>query len=230
MWAFIAAAAMLTAPALAAAQPQAGDAAQRGLSVGAPVPAFAGWTMDETVLTSDKILGTDGRPTVIAFFATWCKPCVEHLPLIDDVALRTASIGTRVVLVAFGQSALDVQPLLRALSLTHLPVILDTHQAIAGRFGVQVLPRVFVVGPDRRIARILTEEDHDFARALEAAIRESVSPASAKPAARPAVAAVPGAADPAPPPDAEAGRTAVLPAAAEIRPAAPAPPRRRRTP
>lgn len=44
-----------------------------------------------------------GRPLVINFWATWCPPCVEELPLLDRFFRENASNGWQVVGLAIDQ-------------------------------------------------------------------------------------------------------------------------------
>ena len=44
-----------------------------------------------------------GRPLVINFWATWCAPCVEEMPLIDDFFRQNQSKGWQVVGLAIDQ-------------------------------------------------------------------------------------------------------------------------------
>lgn len=41
--------------------------------------------------------GLRGRPLLINFWATWCPPCVEELPLLDDFYRQNSANGWQVV-------------------------------------------------------------------------------------------------------------------------------------
>ena len=68
-----------------------------------------------------------GRPLVINFWATWCTPCVEEMPLIDDFFRQNESKGWQVIGLAIDQPSRVRQ------FLTQFPV--SYHVGLAGLTG-----------------------------------------------------------------------------------------------
>ena len=71
-----------------------------------------------------------GKPVVLNFWATWCPPCVEELPLINNFFLQNKAKGWQVLALAVDQAA----PVSRFLAQSPLsfPV------ALAGFPGIEV--------------------------------------------------------------------------------------------
>ena len=45
----------------------------------------------------------DGRPVLVNFWATWCAPCVEEMPMLADLQRDAADTGLRVVGIALDE-------------------------------------------------------------------------------------------------------------------------------
>src|SRR5215831_14233471 len=64
------------------------------LRVDAPAPPASLMTLDgQKISTSDL----KGQVVILTFWATWCSPCREELPLLSDYAERHAAAGLRVL-------------------------------------------------------------------------------------------------------------------------------------
>jgi thiol-disulfide isomerase/thioredoxin len=71
-----------------------------------------------------------GRPLVLNFWATWCPPCIEELPLIDNFFMEYKKNGWQVLGLAVDQAA----PVTRFL--TRSPLSFPV--ALAGFPGIEV--------------------------------------------------------------------------------------------
>lgn len=91
--------------------------------VGFLAPDFTLQTLDGQVI---KLADLRGRPVVISYWATWCEPCKEELPILQQMANEYANSGLQIVTVdAIEQDNIDnIQVLLDQLAV-NLPVLLD---------------------------------------------------------------------------------------------------------
>lgn len=94
-----------------------------------------------------------GRPVLVAFWATSCKPCVEELP--DLIALYKAwqPKGFELIAVAMPYDPpLTVQTFVREKRVPY-PVALDVEGKVVRTFdGVPYIPMAFLMAPDGTIA------------------------------------------------------------------------------
>jgi cytochrome c biogenesis protein CcmG, thiol:disulfide interchange protein DsbE len=89
------------------------------------------------------VFPAQGRPTIVSFFASWCRQCDAQLRGLHDAHAR---LGEQVMFVGVNFSDQ------RALALRHVseagvtfPVVSDESGAIAQKFGVLGVPRTVFV-------------------------------------------------------------------------------------
>ena len=81
-----------------------------------------------------------GQPVLLNLWATWCAPCVEEMPLLDELAADYEG-KLRVVTVSQDlQGAEAVEPYFAKAKLTHLEPWLDKDNNLSFAFGDGVLP------------------------------------------------------------------------------------------
>ncbi len=80
--------------ALAAGALRAPAVRANDLRIGAPAPAATLVTLDGKSISTTELLG---QVVILTFWATWCVPCREELPLLSDYAQRHAPQGLTVL-------------------------------------------------------------------------------------------------------------------------------------
>ena len=100
-----------------------------------------------------------GDWVVVNFWATWCAPCRQEMPLLDHLAAG----GTKVVAVATGRNPVPaIENFWSANAITHLPVLRDTNSALAREMGILGLPVTVIVNPEgQEVARLIGEAAWD---------------------------------------------------------------------
>jgi len=111
------------------------------LRVGAPAPAATLVTLDgQRIATSDLL----GRVVILTFWATWCGPCREELPLLSAYATQHAAEGLTVL--AFTLDSPDelrkVQPVAQSLS---FPVGFLANSSLPGYGRIWRIPVNFTI-------------------------------------------------------------------------------------
>lgn len=92
-------------------------------------------------------LSNDGKPIVIDFWATWCKPCIRELNALKDVYPDwQEETGVKVIAVSIdeAQNAQKVKPLVSRMGWEY-EVLLDPNSEFKRQMGVSDPPHVFVV-------------------------------------------------------------------------------------
>ena len=111
------------------------------LAIGQPAPPLVLHTLDGKSIGTRDLLG---QVVIVTFWATWCEPCREELPLFSSYAVRHAQEGLRVL--GFSLDGPETLPKVRdvAASLSFPVGLLGS--AYAGGYGrVWQLPVTFVI-------------------------------------------------------------------------------------
>lgn len=92
-------------------------------------------------------LSNAGKPLIISFFATWCKPCNRELKAIDEVyADWQAETGVKLIAVSIdqAQNTNKVKPLVDENGWTY-DVLLDPNGELKRALGIQMIPYTLVL-------------------------------------------------------------------------------------
>ena len=119
-------------------------------------------------------LTNEGKPFIISFFATWCKPCLRELKAIHEVYVDwQEETGVKLVAVSIdeGQNADRVKPLVDALGFEY-EVLLDPNGDFKRAMNVNMIPHVFVIDGKGNVAYAHTGYTEGGEQELIAKVRE----------------------------------------------------------
>jgi len=119
-------------------------------------------------------LNNEGKPFIISFFATWCKPCLRELKAINEVYEDwQEETGVKLVAVSIdeGQNTDRVKPLMDALGLEY-EVLLDPNGDFKRAMNVNMIPHVFVIDGKGNVAYAHTGYTEGGEQELIAKVRE----------------------------------------------------------
>jgi thiol-disulfide isomerase/thioredoxin len=95
-----------------------------------------------------------GRVVVVDFWASWCKPCRQSIPWLNDLRHRYGEEGLVIVGVNVDAERADAEWFQREVPIG-FEVRYDTQGNLAERFGLQGMPATYVFGRDGRLAHTL---------------------------------------------------------------------------
>lgn len=87
-----------------------------------------------------------GKPIVLNFWASWCQPCKEELPLLENAWIQMQTQNKNIVFLGidFQESNTDASSFLLQHGITYMAG-LDTDGSIANKYGVSSLPQTFFI-------------------------------------------------------------------------------------
>jgi len=128
------------------------NAQEKSITKAIPLPSVDIKTVNGKSFNT-KDIQNDGKPIIICFFATWCKPCMVELKSIaevyDDWQDET---GVKIYAVSIDdtRSSAKVLPLVNANNWDY-EVLLDENQDFKRILNVNDIPHTFILNGNREI-------------------------------------------------------------------------------
>lgn len=86
-----------------------------------------------------------GKVVLLDFWASWCAPCKEELPLLDDMAARLKSKDIQIVGLSIDDNQADAQQFIASKSDWSLTLGHDPEQKTAEQFKPPKMPTSYVI-------------------------------------------------------------------------------------
>lgn len=103
--------------------------------MGAAAPDFTTQQLDGATVQLSQFRG---KPVLLNFWATWCAPCQDEMPLLQRALDRYGGAGFTVLAVDYQQTDLNsMRAFLRKVG-ARFPAVYDPAGQIAGEYGVTV--------------------------------------------------------------------------------------------
>jgi len=117
--------------------------------VGDRAPAFTCRTIDGKTIDISKL---QGKIVMINFFATWCGPCLQELPVLQNNIWDKYKTNDNFQLIILGRqhTEAEVRKFVDSRKFT-MPFAPDPERKIYSLYATQFIPRNVIIGKDGRI-------------------------------------------------------------------------------
>jgi cytochrome c biogenesis protein CcmG/thiol:disulfide interchange protein DsbE len=85
-----------------------------------------------------------GKVVVIDFWATWCAPCREELPMLQKLYKKYGSQGLVVVGVSVDKEVDNIKQFMQKMPLS-FPIVHDSAHGVSGKYSPPRMPSSYVV-------------------------------------------------------------------------------------
>ena len=112
-----------------------------------------------------------GQVVVLDFWATWCAPCMQTMPLVEEALRAFDSAKVRLVSVNLEEPADHIRSVLERHEF-NLTVALDIDGVAAQRYQARAIPQLVIVGADGKVQRLYVGGGSGVVEQMKAAIVE----------------------------------------------------------
>lgn len=112
-----------------------------------------------------------GHIVVLDFWATWCGPCLQTMPLVEKVIDDFADQGVQLVGVNLEEQAKQITSTLERHKM-HLTVAMDQDGVVAGKYEASAIPQTVVIDREGKIVRLFVGGGPHLAEQLREVLRE----------------------------------------------------------
>ncbi|WP_111641636.1 TlpA family protein disulfide reductase [Marinimicrobium alkaliphilum] len=141
------------------------------LSFGLALSAHATEAPDFTLKSASgenlRLAEQRGQVVMINFWASWCPPCLQEMPLLDEIYQRYQPAGFNLLGINVEQDTAAAEALLEELGVS-FPILFDPDNQVSRDYQVQAMPTTVLVdknGVVRYVNRGYQPGDEDKYRA-----------------------------------------------------------------
>jgi peroxiredoxin len=145
-----------------------GSAGTESPLVGQPAPPFH---LDRLDGSRFDLADRKGKVVVLDFWATWCGPCMQSMPLVEEVIDGYADRNVELLAVNMEEQPDQVKSVVERHKFK-VSVAIDSDGAVAAKYAVTAIPQTVVIDRDGNIARLFVGGGKATAEALKKALDE----------------------------------------------------------
>lgn len=142
----------------------------QAIEVGQLAPAFE-LPARQGLLKSSEL---KGQVVYLDFWASWCGPCKQSFPWMNEMNARYASKGLRVVGVNLDQKPEDAKAFLGDNPAT-FDIAFDAKASTPRQYGVRGMPTSMLIGADGKVLLVHTGFRLEQRKELEQQIRQALN-------------------------------------------------------
>jgi peroxiredoxin len=152
---------MLTVPALAV------------IKVNEPAPLFSVKDLEGKDFNLADLVGATRKAPVqgviLSFFASWCMPCRNELPLLNSLTDELNKKSIKVVIIDVKEDEKTIKALLGDLKVNKPLALSDRNGKVSEKYGVLFLPVTFFIGADGNVKSVIYGEIENEKKLKESA-------------------------------------------------------------
>lgn len=118
-----------------------------------PLKEAPDFTLKSNQGTNIRLSELRGEVVLINFWASWCGPCRDEMPLLNDIYLKFRDKGFKLLGVNVEEDFRKGKIMVRDLKIV-FPILLDSENTVSKKFDIDAMPTTVLVDRDGNIRYI----------------------------------------------------------------------------
>ena len=93
-----------------------------------------------------------GKVVIVSFWASWCEPCKQELPVLAGLVKRVGPDHLQVIAINYRDEKEPFNYVVNVLKDYPITFLRDAYSKTAKKFDVQGIPRMIIIGRDGKVA------------------------------------------------------------------------------
>jgi thiol-disulfide isomerase/thioredoxin len=123
-------------------------AAEKGIKAGDSFPDLASFSLEGKLPDDLK-----GKVVLVDFWASWCGPCKDSFPVMEELQTRFGNKGLVVLAVNLDDDSATMNDFLKKHPVT-FTVVRDAKKKLVSTVNIRSMPSSFVLAPDGKVASV----------------------------------------------------------------------------
>ncbi len=142
-----------------------------GVCAAAPAAAAPDFTLRTADGKNLRLAEQRGRVVLVNFWATWCAPCRQEMPLLNQLYQKYQGSGFTLLGVNVDEDSRNAINLATKLGVS-FPVLLDADKAVSKRYDLSSMPSTLLIDRDGKVRYVHRGYQAGFEALYEQQIRE----------------------------------------------------------
>jgi peroxiredoxin len=122
-------------------------------SAGAPAASAPDFSLPARDGSKLQLSDLKGEVVMINFWASWCGPCRQEMPLLEQIQEKYQPLGFTMLGVNVEPDSAEAEKFLKNVPVS-FPILFDRENSVSARFGVEAMPSSVLIDREGNVRHV----------------------------------------------------------------------------